>query len=69
MHAKTQLTERAADVLRANDRGGRTVAAPSLYPHQWSWDAAFVTVGWARVSVPRAITEISTSSPSGIFRV
>lgn len=58
MHAEARLAEQAADVLRANDRGGRTVAAPDLYPHQWSWDAAFVTVGWARVSVPRAITEL-----------
>jgi glucosylglycerate hydrolase len=55
-----ELAMRAAEVLRANDRGGMTVAAPSLYPHQWSWDAAFVTIGLAHVDVPRAITELRT---------
>jgi hypothetical protein len=35
-------------------------AAPKLYPHQWSWDAAFITIGLARISVPRAITEMRT---------
>jgi len=33
-------------------------AAPRLYPHQWSWDAAFIAIGLARISVPRAITEM-----------
>ena len=22
-------------------------AVARLYPHQWSWDAAFVAIGWA----------------------
>jgi glucosylglycerate hydrolase len=35
-------------------------AAPRLYPHQWSWDAAFIAIGLARISVPRAITEMRT---------
>lgn len=60
MPTAADLAQRAADVLRANDRGGLTIAAPSLYPHQWSWDAAFVTVGLAQVDVPRAITEFRT---------
>ncbi|TDE95911.1 glycogen debranching protein [Occultella glacieicola] len=54
----TPLTHAAADVLRANDRGEQTVAAPLLYPHQWSWDAAFVAIGWGTVSVPRALDEL-----------
>jgi hypothetical protein len=54
------LAGAAAAVLAANDRGTHTVAAPSLYPHQWSWDAALVTVGLARLSVPRAITEMAS---------
>ena len=57
--ATAMLTEAAAAVLRGNDRGTHTVAAPSLYPHQWSWDAALVAVGLARLSVPRAITELT----------
>lgn len=34
------------------------MAAPRLYPHQWSWDAAFVAVGLARLSPDRACTEL-----------
>ncbi|NAZ81086.1 glycogen debranching protein [Kineococcus sp. R8] len=54
------LAARAAYVLRGNDLGVMTSAAPRLYPHMWSWDAAFVAVGLARLSVPRAITELDT---------
>nr|WP_205528671.1 hypothetical protein [Desertimonas flava] len=45
-------------MLRANDRGSATVAAPRLYPHQWSWDAAFVAIGLAHLSPERACTEL-----------
>ncbi|MGH3656479.1 MAG: MGH1-like glycoside hydrolase domain-containing protein [Micromonosporaceae bacterium] len=54
------LRTAAAKVLRANDRGSITVAAPELYPHQWSWDAAFVCVGLAQLSVPRACIELDS---------
>ena len=54
------LAEGAEYVLRSNDRGRMTVAAPRLYPHLWSWDAAFVSIGLARLSVPRAVTELRT---------
>ncbi|EUA66424.1 hypothetical protein I540_5737 [Mycobacteroides abscessus subsp. bolletii 1513] len=37
-----------------------TSAAPKLYPHMWSWDAAFVAVGLAPLSVERAVTELDT---------
>ena len=39
------LVERATAVLKLNDLGGWTKAAPRLYPHQWSWDSAFVAIG------------------------
>src|SRR3712207_6849827 len=39
------LAARAAYVLRGNDIGALTTAAPALYPHMWSWDAAFVAIG------------------------
>jgi hypothetical protein len=55
-----ELGEAAARVLRDNDRGTMTVAAPRLYPHQWSWDAAFVAVGLAHLSVPRACVELDS---------
>ncbi|GAA1273557.1 glucosylglycerate hydrolase [Arthrobacter pascens] len=55
-----QLRTAAIEVLRRNDLGTMTSAAPDLYPHMWSWDAAFVAIGLARVDVPRAITELRT---------
>ena len=54
------LAARASYVLRSNDVGAMTTAAPLLYPHMWSWDAAFVSIGLAAVSVPRAILEMDT---------
>jgi len=45
-------------VLRGNSAGELTKAAPDLYPHQWSWDAAFVAIGLAHVDVPRACAEL-----------
>ncbi|WP_067852575.1 glucosylglycerate hydrolase [Nocardia shimofusensis] len=56
----TQLAARAAYLLRGNDLGTMTTAAPRLYPHMWSWDAAFVTVGLAPLSVERAVVELDT---------
>jgi hypothetical protein len=54
------LAARAAYILRGNDIGELTTAAPRLYPHLWSWDAAFIAIGLATVSVPRAIAELRT---------
>lgn len=56
----TELAARAAAVLRANDLGGWTKAAPRLYPHQWSWDSAFIAVGWSRLDPRRALRELET---------
>ncbi|MCO5974040.1 glucosylglycerate hydrolase [Actinoallomurus soli] len=58
--SRAEVAEQAAAVLRANDRGSLTVAAPRLYPHMWSWDAAFIAVGLARISPSRALTELET---------
>lgn len=52
------LASRAADILRANDTGSLIKAAPSLYPHQWSWDAALISIGVAHVHLDRAVAEI-----------
>ncbi len=56
----SELACRAAYVLRGNSAGTMTRAAPDLYPHQWSWDAAFVAVGLAHVDVRRACLELDT---------
>ena len=52
------LAARAAAVLKGNDMGGWTRAAPNLYPHQWSWDTAFIAIGLAHLDTGRAATEI-----------
>jgi hypothetical protein len=54
------LAARAARVLRDNDTGSVITAAPRLYPHMWSWDAAFISIGLARLDVQRAIAELDT---------
>ena len=56
----TDLAARAAEVLRRNDLGGWTKAAPRLYPHQWSWDSAFIAIGLARLDTRRAAQELRT---------
>jgi hypothetical protein len=54
------LSQRAINVLRANDFGTMTAAAPTLYPHMWSWDAAIIAIGLSHISVPRAVTELQS---------
>jgi glucosylglycerate hydrolase len=56
----TTLRDRAAAVLHANDAGSWTRAAPVLYPHQWSWDSAFIAIGWAHLDARRAMTELES---------
>jgi len=53
-----ELAARAEAVLRANDMGVWTRAAPNLYPHQWSWDSAFIAIGLAHLDTRRAADEI-----------
>lgn len=59
-HTEAELLDAAVGVLHDNDTGTMVTAAPKLYPHQWSWDAAFVSVGLAHLSVPRAVVEWQT---------
>jgi glucosylglycerate hydrolase len=60
MTGSLTLAARAAYVLRDNSTGLITKAAPSLYPHQWSWDAAFNAAGLAVVDLPRARLELDS---------
>ena len=48
----------AAGVLRRNGVKSWTKPAPSLYPHQWSWDSAFIALGLAHVDNRRATGEL-----------
>lgn len=55
--ASNPMARRAAELLRANDTGAAIKAAPTLYPHQWSWDSALIAIGIAHVSIDRALDE------------
>ncbi|MDK1474320.1 hypothetical protein QNO07_12960 [Streptomyces sp. 549] len=46
--------------MAENWTGGSTVPSRSLYPHQWSWDSAFVAIGLRHVSPERAQRELET---------
>jgi glycogen debranching enzyme len=52
------LANDALDVLRANWLGHGTSPSPRLYPHQWSWDAACIAIGYSRVDQGRAEAEL-----------
>lgn len=54
------LHVRAVRVLDGNWTGRSTVPSPRLYPHQWSWDSAFIAIGLRHVSPLRAQTELET---------
>ncbi|GAA3581520.1 trehalase family glycosidase [Nonomuraea rosea] len=48
----------AVRVLVANWDGSYTVPSRRLYPHQWSWDSAFIAIGNARWAPRRARSEL-----------
>jgi glycogen debranching enzyme len=54
------LLEDAQRVLDLNWTGTSTVPSRSLYPHQWSWDAAFIAVGRAWREQRRAERELES---------
>lgn len=45
-------------MLRGNDAGAWTRPSPRQYPHQWNWDSAFISLGWATFDWPRACLEL-----------
>jgi hypothetical protein len=55
---RTELRRAAVRTLACNWRGCSTIPSPSLYPHQWSWDSAFIAIGLSRWSQRRAETEL-----------
>jgi hypothetical protein len=54
------LDRAARRVLVANWRLRATVPAARLYPHQWSWDSAFVAIGLRHLSPTRAQRELES---------
>jgi hypothetical protein len=59
-HADTSraLARQAIAVLGVNWHGHATVPSRSLYPHQWSWDSAFIALGLQHWAPRRAATEL-----------
>ena len=51
---QVRLDERAREILIRNDRGGYTVPNGRVYPFQWNWDSAFVSLGFAAMDLDRA---------------
>ena len=48
------LVRQARAVLDFNWTGEYTMPGPRLYPHQWSWDAAFIAIGYSSYDQERA---------------
>jgi len=55
-----RLRAAASSVLLGNWAGGSTVPSRTLYPHQWSWDSAFIAIGLRHLSPRRARRELET---------
>lgn len=55
---RDRLRREAIEVLDANRLAGWTKAAPQLYPHQWSWDSAFIAIGLVHLDPERAMDEM-----------
>jgi glycogen debranching enzyme len=58
MPNRSKLAAQAEALLKNNDRGGYTVPAPKLYPHQWNWDSGFCAIGWRHIDPRRAAREL-----------
>ncbi|WP_047865021.1 amylo-alpha-1,6-glucosidase [Rubrobacter aplysinae] len=55
-----RLVQQARIVLDFNWAGAYTKPSPRLYPHQWSWDSAFIALGYATYDTSRAWRELSS---------
>ncbi|MEU6491783.1 trehalase family glycosidase [Streptomyces sp. NPDC046984] len=58
--AALTLRRGAARVLIDNWTGTSTVPSRTLYPHQWSWDSAFIAIGLRHLSARRAQQELES---------
>lgn len=53
-----KLLQDCEEVLDHNWNGSFTIPSDTLYPHQWSWDAAFIAIGNSYANTERAIKEL-----------
>jgi len=51
-------TDRAKEMLSKNWNGNFTTPSPSLYPHLWSCDSAFIAIGRSYYDVKGSIREL-----------
>ncbi len=58
----TDFLEKAATILKQNDRGAWTVPSKDLYPHQWLWDSCFIAIGLRHLDIARAQQELESLS-------
>ena len=56
--AHLELFKKSQKILEQNWMGTFTRPSSQLYPHQWSWDSAFVAVGYANYDQIRAQREL-----------
>lgn len=59
-YERRRLRADARRVLLGNWTGASTVPSRGLYPHQWSWDSAFIAIGLRHLSAARAQRELET---------
>jgi len=55
-----RLSQEASAVLNRNWTGSFTKPGSLLYHHQWSWDSAFIAMGYVHVDLSRAEQELRT---------
>ncbi len=60
LRTSDDLLDAAREVLDANWTGRYTRPSQALYPHQWSWDSAFIAVGRSWHDAARARLELET---------
>jgi len=53
-----RLLQKCEEVLDKNWNGSFTIPSATLYPHQWSWDAAFIALGNSYTHTERTIKEM-----------
>ncbi|HVQ95000.1 MAG TPA: trehalase family glycosidase [Mycobacteriales bacterium] len=57
---EARLLADANEILDLNWSGRSTVPSRSLYPHQWSWDSAFIAIGRSWLDQRRAEQELES---------
>lgn len=53
-----KLLQDAERILEENWKGKYTIPSPRLYPHQWSWDSGFITIGYSNFDRDKAQKEL-----------